>query len=95
MEGKKNEPGKSSVTEGELKYRTMSNQSPDGILVIDTKGNILDFNTSAHAQLGYTREEFARLRLADLDPTDTQEEIEQKIKEGLQFISKPSALSSC
>lgn len=74
----------SSRSEIELKYHALFEQSPDGILLIDTKGNLLDFNKSAHLQLGYTREEFAKLRIADLDPVDTQEDIEKSIREILK-----------
>jgi PAS domain S-box-containing protein len=38
--------------EAELKYRTLFDQSPDGILILDQEEHILDFNTSAHLQLG-------------------------------------------
>ena len=68
------------LKEAELKYRTLFEQSPDGILLLDVKGNILDFNTNAHSQLGYTREEFSKLRICDLDPVDTQDMIETKIQ---------------
>jgi PAS domain S-box-containing protein len=68
----------------ELLYRAMFDQSPDGILVIDTRGKIIDFNEAAHVQLGYSRDEFALLRLADIDPYETPEEIQASIEEVLR-----------
>ncbi len=73
------------LEEAELKYHTLFEQSPDGILLLDAKGNILDFNTNAHRQLGYTREEFSKLRISDLDPFETQEMIEAKIQEMVKW----------
>lgn len=63
----------------DLKYATLFDQSPDGILLIDTEGNFLDFNTAAHRQLRYSREEFAKLRLQDIDPVESPEEIQKRI----------------
>jgi two-component system cell cycle sensor histidine kinase/response regulator CckA len=73
------------LEEAELKYHTLFEQSPDGILLLDDKGTILDFNTNAHRQLGYTREEFSKLRISDLDPFETQEMIEAKIQEMVKW----------
>jgi len=61
--------------------RTAFEQSPDGILVIDTNGNFIEFNEAAHRQLGYSREEFKRLRISDIDPIQSPEEIQDSIKE--------------
>jgi PAS domain S-box-containing protein len=68
----------------ELLYRAMFDQSPDGILVIDVKGKIIDFNEAAHVQLGYSRDEFALLSLSDIDPYETPEEIQASIEEVLK-----------
>ncbi|MGD1074937.1 MAG: PAS domain-containing protein, partial [Thermodesulfovibrionales bacterium] len=51
---------KNEVHEAELRYRALFDQSPYGILIIDTDGNLIEFNEAAHKQLGYTREEFSR-----------------------------------
>ncbi len=40
------------LREAELLYHTLFNQSPDGILIIDTNGTIVEFNEAAHRQLG-------------------------------------------
>ncbi len=63
--------------------RTVFEQSPDGILVIGTNGNFIEFNEAAHRQLGYSREEFKRLRISDIDPIQSPEEVQASIKEVL------------
>ena len=68
------------VIPAELLYRTIYDQSPDGILVIDTRGRIVDFNEAAHTQLGYSREEFEGISLSDIDPVQTPEEIRASIE---------------
>ena len=52
-------------------YKAFFNSSPDGIIVLDpeTKKPIL-FNKNAHQQLGYSREEFAQLRITDIEVSD-------------------------
>jgi PAS domain S-box-containing protein len=69
--------------ETELFCRTVFEQSPDGILIIDTNGNFIEFNEAVHRQLGYSREEFERLRISDIDPIQSPEEIQASIKEVL------------
>ena len=67
-------------SETELRYRTLFEQSPDGILILDLAGNILEFNTNAHQQLGYSREEFEKMRIVDLDPVETTDEVQEKLQ---------------
>jgi PAS domain S-box-containing protein len=67
----------------ELRYRAIFEQSPFGIVIIDTMGDIIEFNETAYRQLGYSREEFARLRISDIDATQSPEEIQAKINEVL------------
>jgi PAS domain S-box-containing protein len=70
-----------ALREAELRYRTMFTQSPDGILIIDAEGKFIDFNEAAHLQLGYSREEFEKLRISDIDPYQSPEEIQATIEE--------------
>jgi len=47
--------------------RILFEESPDGIVIHDpVSGRLVEFNTAAHEQLGYTREEFAALNLRDI-----------------------------
>ncbi|MBF0559567.1 MAG: PAS domain S-box protein [Nitrospirae bacterium] len=68
-----------ALHESEKRYRTLFEQSPDGMLLIDTAGKIIKFNETAHQQLGYTREEFEKLSLSDIDPVESPEQIQDRI----------------
>ena len=76
-----------SLREAELRYRTFFEQSADGILIIDPEtAQVIEFNNAAHRQLGYTRDEFARLRIPDYEavekPGETKQHIEKIRREG-------------
>jgi len=80
----------------EKRYRALFDQSPDGVLLMNGKGDIVDYNDAVHMQLGYTREEFNGLQIADIDPVESEEEIaasfERVIREGkAQFEVKHTA----
>lgn len=81
-DGKHREPD-NKRREAELLYRTLFTQFPDGIIIMDSDGSFIDFNEAAHQQLGYSREEFGRLRISDIDPVQTSEEIQASVKEVL------------
>jgi PAS domain S-box-containing protein len=66
----------------ELRYRAIFEQSPFGILIVDAGGKIIEFNEAACRELGYSREEFAKLRLFDINP-QSKEEIQDRIREVL------------
>jgi PAS domain S-box-containing protein len=70
-------------SEAELRYRAIFEQSPYGILIIDTTGNIIEFNETARRELGYSREEFTKLRISDIDAIRSPEEIQARINEVL------------
>ena len=74
---RKNAPGPS---EAELRYSAVFDQSPDGILIIDAEGKIIDFNKAAHTDLGYSREEFSKLRISDIDPVESPAEIRASLQ---------------
>ncbi len=65
--------------DAEIKYKALFEQSPYGIVIIDTRGTILDSNETAHRDLGYTREEFANLSIADIDPFESAAETQARI----------------
>lgn len=52
--------------ESEAKYKTLIDQSFDGVLNYNLDGSLLEFNDKAHNYLGYTREEFMQLSLTGL-----------------------------
>lgn len=52
--------------DAEIRYRTLFEQSPDGIAVYDLETCLpTEFNSTVCDQLGYSQEEFAQLRMCD------------------------------
>jgi PAS domain S-box-containing protein len=61
-------------------FRTIVNQAGDGIVLIEPEsGSFVEFNDTACAGLGYTREEFAGLTLLDLQVGDAPQQVEAVI----------------
>jgi len=70
------------IEESASRYRMLFEQSPFGVLIIDPEtGRAVEFNEMAHRQLGYSREEFASLTIADYEATEKPEKIEERIGE--------------
>jgi PAS domain S-box-containing protein len=68
------------LRDAEARYRQLFDLSPDGIVILDPETTRpLEFNEMAHRQLGYGREEFARLRLKDIDAREAPEESRRRI----------------
>lgn len=77
--------------QSEQRYRATFEQSIDSIVLINTKtGQIEDFNDNACRNLGYTREEFERLTLRDIESEESQEDIFKHLikieKEGIDIF---------
>lgn len=54
---------------GEMRFRMLFENSRDGILIDDPDiDRFVEFNDVACAQLGYSRDEFAQLSVADIEP---------------------------
>ena len=70
--------------EAELRFRAIFEQAPYGIVIIDTNGKLLEFNEAAHRDLGYSREEFAKLSISDIDPYKSPEEIQDSMGKVLE-----------
>jgi PAS domain S-box-containing protein len=68
------------LRDAENRYRTLFEQSPDGICLVDPESTLpMAFNETAHLQLGYSREEFARLPVSDYEAKETPEATQQHI----------------
>ncbi|KKM68529.1 hypothetical protein LCGC14_1459950, partial [marine sediment metagenome] len=70
------------LKETELRYRTTFDQSPDGIIILDFETTrAIEFNIAICDILGYSREEFAELKVSDYDaiedPSNTRAHIEK------------------
>ena len=73
------------LQQAEHRYRTLFDVSPDGILTIDpTNGQTLKFNRAAHEQLGFTKDEFQRLKIQDYEVAEAPEETRRHIEKILE-----------
>ena len=70
--------------EAEVRFRSIFEQSPYGIVIIDTRGKIIEFNQTAHQDHGYSREEFAKLNIFDINPFQSPTEIRANMREVLR-----------
>ena len=60
-----------ALRENERRYRTLFSQAMDGILLLDTAGNIVDVNSSFARMHGYTVAELLGMNLRELDTPET------------------------
>ncbi|MDO9301303.1 MAG: PAS domain S-box protein, partial [Anaerolineales bacterium] len=79
--------GEEALRNAEARYRVLFEQSPNGVLLMDIEtGKTIEANETAHKQLGYTREEFAALRISDYEvlekPEETARHMQKIIREG-------------
>ncbi len=62
-------------------YESLFTNNPYGIVLLDPEnGSFVEFNDQVCAQLGYDREEFARLSLFDIESKETADEVRQHIE---------------
>ncbi len=74
-----------ALRDAENRYRSLFEQSPYGILVVEpTDGRHVEFNSVAHEQLGYTREEFSTMGLADYEDIESPAELHAHIAQVLR-----------
>ncbi len=76
-----------ALRESEERYHAFFEQAADSIVLIDAAtGELVEFNDRAHEMLGYAREEFAKLKLPDLEAVESlgevAEHIEKIVREG-------------
>ena len=63
------------LREAEVRYRSLFEQSPDGVVIVNPEtAQAIEFNDTAHRQLGYSRDEFARLSTLDYEAAEEPEE---------------------
>ncbi len=61
--------------ESESLYRSLFDATPTGVVLTDGAGRILAFNDRAASDLGYSREEFGRLQIWEIDATESEAEV--------------------
>jgi PAS domain S-box-containing protein len=96
-ERKKNEQ---KTKEAEQRYHALFNQSPLGVLIVDPKTTgFVEFNDVAHEQLGYSREEFEKLTLLDIEANNSEDELKARIakmlKEGKEEYETEHQTKDC
>ena len=70
------------LREAEQRYHALFNEAPLGVLVIDPEtGAFVEFNDTAHQQLGYSREEFEQLTVNDVEAKESTDEMRLHIAE--------------
>ncbi|MBI9084114.1 MAG: PAS domain S-box protein [Desulfobacterales bacterium] len=70
-----------SLHESEERYRTFFEKGPDGVVVLNPEtAQIIEFNDQACRQLGFSREEFAQLRVPDIEVMETAKETQERIR---------------
>ena len=70
-----------ALRESEGRYRAFFEKGPDGVVVLDPEtARPIEFNDQACRQLGYSREEFEQLLLADIEVKETAEEFRGHIR---------------
>jgi len=68
------------LRDAEQRYHTLFNQAPIGVLLVDPdNGSFVEFNDFAHKQLGYTRDEFEKLTLSDIEIEGVESEVKLKL----------------
>ena len=78
------------LRESQEQFRALFELAPDAICLADPDtGAAVEFNRRAHESLGYTREEFAHLRLDDIDATETQASVVARLHRILSGDSQP------
>lgn len=70
-----------ALKESEERYRIFFKQAADSVAIVDPQtGMFLDFNETAHRNLGYSREEFQNLHLSDIQAVESKQEVTDHIK---------------
>jgi two-component system sensor histidine kinase/response regulator len=71
-----------ALRDSEERYRAFFEQAGDSIIISDPlSSNIIDFNRQAHEALGYTEDEFKKLKLWELEAVASEEDVEKRIME--------------
>ena len=75
----------SDLHDREELHANIISQAPVGIVVVDTQTlQFISFNDAAFESLGYTREEFSRLSLYDLQVARTRDELDAGVRQVIE-----------
>jgi PAS domain S-box-containing protein/putative nucleotidyltransferase with HDIG domain len=70
----------SALRENEKKYYNLVNQSPDGIFIIESSGNILTVNKAMCRELGFSEDEFLTMNIWDIIPHQYLDQYRQRLQ---------------
>ncbi len=77
----KRKQAEQSLRDAEQRYHTLFNQAPLGVLVVDPEtAGFVEFNDITHLQLGYSREEFEKIKIFDIETKETPDEVRSHLK---------------
>jgi PAS domain S-box-containing protein len=69
-----------ALIKAELRYRTLFERSPDGVAIYHTKTLLpVEYNDKACQQLGYSRDEFSKLTMGEIEVGVDQERINERL----------------
>jgi PAS domain S-box-containing protein len=69
-----------TLRESEDKYRAIFEQTADSIVLVDAEtGDLVAFNDMAHKNLGYSRDEFKKLKISNFEVIESAEEVAKHI----------------
>ncbi len=70
-----------ALQDSEEKHRAIFKQASESIALIDAEtGALVEFNDSAHKNLGYSYKEFKKLKIHDFEAIESEEEVANHIK---------------
>jgi len=68
------------LLQSEEQYRALFEQAADSIVLIDAEtGQLVKFNDRTHQGLGYSRDEFTKLKIADFEVIESDDEVTKHI----------------
>ncbi|MDY6966043.1 MAG: PAS domain S-box protein [Halobacteriota archaeon] len=73
-----------ALRESEKKFRLLVDNTQDGIVVVNMKGEFVYSNEAAARNLGYTREEFLKLNIVDIEAIESKEDFEKHYSDVLK-----------
>jgi PAS domain S-box-containing protein len=85
------------LQDAKQRYHTLVEQLPVGVVVVDAETTLpIEFNNQAAVMLGYTRQEFARLRVVDYEANENPREVKAHLSRILEqghddFVTKMRA----
>ena len=85
IESAEHEKTAEALRGSEEKYRAIFEQAADSIVLVDrSSGALVEFNNRACENLGYTREEFQKLKIPDFELVESAEEVLRHIKKNIK-----------